>query len=106
MLNIVETKLDSKEQNMVHTVLVFFAKLKQISIQKVLYTVDKDNDSLRLYIEDSQGLIQFYHPYNKRFYQLSNYPNKGIVFTRLTDEELERYLPMLLNKRYRYVFLA
>lgn len=106
MVNIVESQLHFSERNMLSIVLVSFAKLKQIEPEDVQYIFDKDTNYLRLFIEYEEGLIQLLYAIKQKNYQLSHYPDKGVSFTKLTDEELERYLPVLLNKSYQFVFLA
>lgn len=107
MINIVESQLCLNERNMLSTVLVSFAKLKQLKPEELHYSFDKDEYSIRLYIEYDEGLIQFLHAFDERYYQLSHYPNQGSRFNRLTQDSLDQFMSELIQaEKNNFVFYA
>lgn len=77
MIDIVESQLYLDERTMFSNFLVFFAELKQKKFEDLHYSFDKDNHSIRLYIEEEEGLIEFLYVFDKKYYHTIQ--NKGVV---------------------------
>lgn len=107
MIDIVESQLYLDERTMFSTFLVFFAELKQKKFEDLHYSFDKDNHSIRLYIEEEEGLIEFLYVFDEKYYQLSHYPKKGSRFNELNQDSLEEFMSELLQaKKNNFIFYA
>lgn len=99
--------LYQNERNLLSNVLASFARLKQKQFEDLHYSFDKDNHSIRLYIEDDEGLIQFLYAFDEMYYQLSHYPKQGSRFNRFTQDSLDKFMSELLQaKKNNFVFYA